>query len=226
MLAHGLHVFVVFFAAVVHVGHVQHGLAGNELPGAQHEALVVVPVEAAQRQAVVQVLDYAGHQFGLADVVVVARFAAALGAFQRAFGHFEVGEVQFGVDDFDVGYRIDAPGHVGNVFVIEAAHDVGDGVGFANVGQKLVAQPLAARGAGHQPGNVHKLHHGGQHALRVGDGGQLVQARVGHGHHAHVGLNGAKRVVGGFYAGLGEADAQSGFAHVGHGEDDAFKAHV
>jgi hypothetical protein len=32
---------------------------------------------------------------------------------------------------------------MGDVTVLEAAHDMGDGVHFANVGQELVAQPLA-----------------------------------------------------------------------------------
>jgi hypothetical protein len=42
-------------------------------------------------------------------------------------------------------------GDVNHVFVFEAANDVRDGVGFANVGQKLVAQPFAFGSAGDKP---------------------------------------------------------------------------
>ena len=44
--------------------------------------------------------------------------------------------------------------HIG---IGEAAHDVHDGVGVANIGQKLVAQPLSMAGPAHQTGDVHKF---------------------------------------------------------------------
>ncbi len=44
--------------------------------------------------------------------------------------------------------------------VVEAAHDVDDGVGLADVGQELVAQAFALGGAGDQAGDVDELDDG------------------------------------------------------------------
>ena len=66
----------------------------------------------------------------------------------------EVGQHQLGLDGLDVGDRIDLALDMGDVAVLEAAHHMGDGVAFADVGEELVAEPLALRGAAHQAGDV------------------------------------------------------------------------
>ena len=43
-----------------------------------------------------------------------------------------------------------------DVVVLKAAHDLYDGIHFADMGQELVAQSFALAGAPHQPGNVHE----------------------------------------------------------------------
>ena len=43
---------------------------------------------------------------------------------------------------------------MGDVAVLEAAHDMRDRVAFVDVGEKLVAEPLALGGAAHQAGDV------------------------------------------------------------------------
>ena len=45
----------------------------------------------------------------------------------------EIREREFGVDHLDVVDRAHLAGDVDDVFVLEAAHDMGDGVGFADV---------------------------------------------------------------------------------------------
>ena len=45
-----------------------------------------------------------------------------------------------------------------------------DGIGFTDVGKKLVAQPLALAGAGDQTGNVDELDNGRLDFLRLDDG--------------------------------------------------------
>ena len=67
------------------------------------------------------------------------------------------------------------------------------GVGLADVREELVAQALALAGARHEACDVHELHGGGHDARRMVDVRQRVEARVGHGHHAHVGLDGGER---------------------------------
>jgi hypothetical protein len=70
------------------------------------------------------------------------------------FQAFEIGEHQLGLDGLDVGDRIDAAFDMGDVAVLEAAHDMGDRVALADVGEELVAEALALRGAAHQAGDV------------------------------------------------------------------------
>ena len=47
----------------------------------------------------------------------------------------------------DIGERINFVGHVNDVGILETTHDMGDGIGFPNIRQKLVAEPFARRGA-------------------------------------------------------------------------------
>src|SRR5207248_9249824 len=57
----------------------------------------------------------------------------------------QVGDHQFGVDRLGIGYRIDLARHVRDLAVLVAAHDVDDGVDFADGGEELVAQSFALR---------------------------------------------------------------------------------
>ena len=74
------------------------------------------------------------------------------------------------------------------------------GVHLADVREEFIAQPLAVRGAFHQPRDVHEFDDGGGDLLAVVQGGELVQPLVRHGDHAHVGFDGAEGVVGGLCA--------------------------
>ena len=112
-----------------------------------------------------------------------------------------------------------------HVVVFKATHHIDGGIGFANVRQEFVAQALAGTGASDQARNVDKLHNGRHDALRGDDGSQLLQAGVGHFHHARVGLNGAKRVVFGCNACFGQGVEKGGLANVGQAHNAAFEAH-
>ena len=47
---------------------------------------------------------------------------------------------------------------MGHITVFKTAQHMGNRVGFADIGQKLVAQPLTLRGAFDQTGDIHKGH--------------------------------------------------------------------
>jgi len=98
---------------------------------------------------------------------------AALGPFLQGdnapLQTFEVGEHQLGLDRLDVGDRVDAAFDMGDVAVLEAAHDMGDGVALPDVGEELVAQALALGGAAHQPGDVDEGQAGRDDLLRTCD---------------------------------------------------------
>ena len=78
---------------------------------------------------------------------------AALGFFVQGihplFEAFEIGQHQLGLDRLDIGDRIDAALDMRDVGILKAAHDMGDGIDLADIGEELVAEPLAFRSAAH-----------------------------------------------------------------------------
>ena len=80
---------------------------------------------------------------------------------------FKIGQHQFGFDRCDVGQRVDAAFDMGDVAILEAAHHMGDRVAFANIGEKLIAEPFAFRGAAHEPGDVDEGEPGRNDRLRI-----------------------------------------------------------
>ena len=106
--------------------------------------------------------------------------------------------------------------HVG---VVEAAHHVDDGVHLADVGQELVAQALALGSPLHQAGDIHKFDHRRGDLLGVIEVSQELQPLIRHGHHAHVGVDGAEGIVGGLRPGLGQRVEEGTLSHVGKAYD-------
>ena len=105
------------------------------------------------------------------------------------------------------------------VSIVKAADHVDDGVGLPDVGQELVAQARPLAGALHQAGDVHELDDRRGLLVRLVHLRQVVQPLVRHGHHAHVGVDGAEGVVGALGAGVGDGVEQGRFAHVGQTHD-------
>jgi hypothetical protein len=192
----------------------------------QQDLFFVGQLQAAGRLGFIQMrqqLIVDGDQL-LGLLVAGARLlgVARLGLFHRS----QIGQGKLGADHFDVGDRIDATRHMHDVFILEAAHHIDDGVGLADVGQKLVAQTLALRRPGDQTGNVDEFDDGREDALRPDDLGELLQTRVRHFDDADIGLDGAERVVLGSDARLGEGIEQGGLADIGQTDDTAFQTHV
>ena len=113
-----------------------------------------------------------------------------------------------------------------HVVVFETAHYIDGGIGLPNVRQKLVAQAFASAGPRHQAGNIDKLDNRRHHALGLDNRRQLGQARVRQLHHTHIGFDGAKRVVFGSDAGLGQGVEQRGLAHVRQTDDATLQTHA
>ena len=92
--------------------------------------------------------------------------------------------------------RVDAPLHVRNVAVLEAADDMHDRVDFADVREELVAQPFALARARDQAGDIDELDRRGTTRCGLTMLGELVQPLVRHLDDADVRLDRAKRIVG------------------------------
>ena len=138
----------------------------------------------------------------------------------------EVGEHQLGLDRLGVGDRVDAALDMGDVVILEAAQHMDDGVDLADVGEELVAQAFALRGAAHQAGDVDEGDAGRDDLLRLGDRRDLLQARIGHRHLAGVRFDGAERIVGGLRRRRpGQRVEKRRLADVGQANDAAFETH-
>ena len=72
---------------------------------------------------------------------------------------------------------------------------MGDGVGFANVGKELVAEPFALGRAFNEARDVHERHTCWDDLFGPCDLGQCVETCIRHGNVAHVGLNCAEREI-------------------------------
>jgi hypothetical protein len=201
------------------------GLAVSRKSSRKVGALVVGQVHRAHRPALVQMRQHALQQRLARQHGLVAGLGLLDGLVQGLADGLHVRQGEFGVDDLDVADRVDAAGHVHHVVVFEAAHHMGDGVGLADVGQELVAEPLALGRAGDQPGDVDELHRGGDDLGGLADGGDDIEPRIGQRHDADVGVDGAERIVLGRDAGLGQRVEEGGLADVGQSDDAAFESH-
>ena len=212
----------------VHIGAIYDGLGREQaqLPPGGKKALVFrqgeVPCGLALVKVGQQLLHMLGGRLGL-----LAALGHLLQLFQALFRALHVGQQQFQLNGFHIAQGVHVAVHMGDVFVLKAAHHLHDGRAFADIAQKLVAQPLALAGPAHQPGNVDKVHAGINGLARPGLGGEGVHPRVRHGHCGLVGFNGAERVVGGLgVLRLGQGVEQGGFAHVGQPNDSDAERHA
>ena len=172
----------------------------------------------AGQLAAVQVLLERGEKVHLMLKLLIT-LQGLRGFFHPALHHLQVRHHQLHVDDVDVPPGVRAALHVNDVLVVKAADHVDDGVGLPDVGQELVAQALALAGALHQSGDVHEFDDRRGLLIRLIHLRQLVQPVVGHGHHAHVGVDGAEGIVGALRAGVGDGVEQGGLADVRQSDD-------
>ena len=106
-----------------------------------------------------------------------------------------------------------------DVLIVKAPDHMDNRVCHADVGEELVAQPLSPAGPLHQTGDVYELDHRRGSLLGMVHLAELVQPGVRHGHHAHVGVDGAEGVIGALRAGVGNSVEEGRFAHVGQAYD-------
>ena len=130
---------------LVHVGHVQHRLGGQEAELLERELIVLVHAvgEGPNGLALVEGGEELFEQGDAGLGLLVAALGGPLGLGQGDLGRLQVGEHELGVDGFDVRKGLDLAFDVGDVVGVglEASDDVEDGVDLADVGEELVAQP-------------------------------------------------------------------------------------
>ena len=211
-------------AVLVHVRGVDDGLEAEKIGGRDEVGVVFRNLKGARALACVEVLCKVGEELDLVQELLVA-----LGHLRRLFDaavdHFEVCHDELQVDGLNVAQGVDGDvrarvGHdVHDVFIVEAAHNMHDGIGAADVLKELVAETCALARALDKTRDVDKFDDGGGLLLGVVHLGELVEALVGDGHHADVRLDGAEGVVGALGACVGDGVEQSGLADVRKSDD-------
>ncbi len=180
---------------------------------------------AADRPARLQLGDHLAQPRLLGGRRPIAAARLFCDPLDATFGLLEVREHELGLDRFDVCDRVDPALGMDHVLIAVHAHDVHDRVGLADVGEELVAEPLAFVGSRHQAGDVVEVDRV-PHDLRGADGRRdLLQALIAHRHHRDVRLDRRERVVGRLGTGFGERVEQRGLAGIGHPHDADAGAH-
>jgi len=212
----------------IHIGAVNNGLGREQAKFAPcgQKALVIRQVKSPRGLAVVELGQQGLHDFcGCLGVFV--KLGKLLQLVQALFNALQVGQQQFGFNGVHIPQGINAAVHVGDIFILKAAHYMHNGRAFANVAQKLVAQPFTLACAAYQTCNVDKINTGVNGLLGLGLGGQGIHPLVRHRHRGLVGFNGAEGVVGGLgILGLGQGVEKGGFANVGQAHNTNTERHV
>ena len=136
------------------------------------------------------------HHVDLELGILVGPLRRPLRLGEEVLQMLDVGKLEFEFDRLHVGDRIDLPGDMDHVGILEAADHLKDGVDLTDVGEELVAEALPFARPLHDPRNVDELQSGRNHLLRRDELRDPGQPLVGHAHHAFVGLDRAKGVVG------------------------------
>ena len=137
-------------------------------------------------------IDEVDHLFG----ILVAAFGFFAQAVDAPLQAVEIGEHQLGLDRLDIGDRVDAALNMRDVGILEAAHHMCDGIDLADIGEELIAEPLAFRGTAYQPRDIHEGQPGRDDLGRFGELGERLEPRIGHRHFADIRLDGAERIIG------------------------------
>ena len=214
-------------AGLVDVGDVELGLGGDEEEIAGVGFFFVGEIDCARWLAGFERFFEFGEsgELGFNFVVGVGRLVEFLDLCVTLVDCVEIGEEEFGVNDVDVMKRIDAAGDVNDFRVVEAADDVTDCVGGADVAEKLVAETFALGCAFDETGDVDELHGCGDERFGLDEFGDFGEALIGHGDDAGVGVDGAEGIVGGLRLGRGEGVEDGGFSDVGEANDSAVQWH-
>lgn len=214
-------------APLINVANVKHRLCGEKLEQLPGALILFIHLDHARGLAIFKCGQCGAQKAILLGGLFIPAAQLAHQPLKALFDAFDVGEHQLGFDNFGILNRIDPAFHMGNIAIFKAAQHVGDGIHFADICEKLVAQPFAFAGAFYKAGDVYKRHPGWNDLRGIRDLCQSVEARIGHGHIPDIRFNGAEREICGLGGcGFGERIEKGGFPHIWQTYDAHFEAHA
>ena len=204
---------------LAHVGHVNHRLAGEHGDFGQQLPLLLGAGKAPGGLPLLQVAFQPPEDLRLLQGLFIPPLAGLKAPVDAPLHQLQVGKNQLQLDGFNIPPGAHRAFHVDDIIIGEAPHHMDNGVGFPDMGEELVPQALPLAGPLHQPGDIHKLDDGGGHLLRVVHLPELFQPLIRYRHHPHVGVDGAKGVIGRLGPAPHNGVKEGAFAHVGQSHD-------
>ena len=99
-----------------------------------------------------------------------------------------------------------------------------DGVDFADIGQKFVAQAFALACPLHQASDINKLHSRWNGVLTLAEVCEQLETIIRNRHRAHIRLDRAEREIGSLRLSVGhQCVEQRGLAHIGQSNNSGFE---
>ena len=213
--------------SLLHVADIEHGLCGQKLQEPPAPPVLLGHADRARRPACLQRLPRRLEQPVLVERLLVAALDLAGQVRKPLLDRLQIGQHQLGLDRGRIRDRVDTPLDMGDVVILETAQHMGDRIDLADIGQELVAQALALRGALHQPRDVDKGHPRRNHLARLGDGGQRLEPRIGDRDIADIGLDRAEGEIRGLCGGGPRQRVEERrLAHIRQSDDSHAKAHA
>ena len=201
---------------LINIADIQHGFVGQQTQLLHPLCIfLVVNLHRASSLTLLHSLLVAAENVVLTLCDFVARGSLLLCLTNAVLDGFEVLHNELGVDNLFVPHGVYRAVNVGNVLVVEAAQNVNNRIGIANVGKEFIAQALAPRSAFHQTCNIDNLDGGRYHTLGVVNLGELGKPLVGYGDYAHIGVDGAEREVCRLCLGVRQTVEKGTLAHIG-----------
>ena len=227
ILLHLLHVGILRIRCrrliLANVRDVENGLAREEIQITQDPLLLLGELHLARRPPRIERLLQALQCCVLRLCLLAPRFQQFRHLDEAFFHRLQIGKAQLCLDDVNIAQRVNAALYMRDVRALKAAHHMGDSIHLADVLEELISQPLALRGALHKACNIDKAHTGGCRLFGMIEIRQHLEARIRHGHDAHIRLNRAERIVRRLCARLRDSVEQRAFSHIRQTDDSDFK---
>ncbi len=210
-----------------YVYHVEHRLGREKVEGFKGEEIFFGPVERTDHGSRV---EGGGGFFECSDFELEgfchAALALLLGILETFGDRFHVRKGELGVDGLGITKWVYGTIDVEDIGIVEGAHDLSDGIGFADVGQEFIAETLAFGGTFYETGDIDELDDRWDEFLGFVDSAEERETFIRNFNHTDIGVDGTERIVGAINLLLSDSREESGFTNVWEADDADLESHI